>query len=209
MARRGFAFAGRTVSELAALVIDAKECARLERKMADLGRALRDRVIRRSIATVLRRMRTQTVRDIVEGTDMRPSAVRSKVRAMVVTDAALITVRSSFIPLIDLGSARQFGGKRKRNGKGHFVAAGKQRGGVTVRGWGRHAGAFIATMGGHRGIFTRKGEGRLPVKELWGPNPAAYVLKHDGEFLQMLTSVAQHELVPEIERQIDLALRGV
>jgi Prophage minor tail protein Z (GPZ) len=30
--------------------------------------------------------------------------------------------------------------------------------------------AFIANMGGHRGVYRRLGKARLPVRELWGPS---------------------------------------
>lgn len=42
-------------------------------------------------------------------------------------------------------------------------------------------GAFLATMkSGHRGIFIRRGEARLPIRELLGSRPADALL-HEGE----------------------------
>lgn len=180
------------------LHIDAAEVERLAARMAGLSASLRERVIRRSMVTVLRKARPRVIDEIADGTDLPKRKVGERVKAFTAGGEMNLTVRSPWLPLIELGAARRYGKAPPARG-----------GGVSVRGWGRHKGAFLATMGAHRGVYVRKGKGRFPVKELWGPNPAAHVLKNEGQFLGLLEQVARTTLVPEIERQIDLALAGL
>lgn len=80
--------------------------------------------------------------------------------------------------------------------------------GVTAKAWGKrksYAGSFIATMrSGHKGVFTRKGKARLPVKELWGPSvPGTFA--QEAVYAQA-DEMAHAALQTNIGRQIDRAL---
>jgi hypothetical protein len=188
--------------------IDAADAARIARLFDRLSANMQQRAWERARSTIRRRLKVETVRLVAKRTDLRPKDVRDKIRDYNDGSAYGIDVRSRWLPLYELGAVRRYGRKRPRNADGTY-AAGGAGGGVTVRGWGRHRGAFVATMkSGHVGIFRRVGEDRAPVREVWGPNPAWEVFKNDQTYLAMMQRIVQEEFVPELERQIKVLLGG-
>lgn len=173
---------------VAVVKIEASDFKRRADQFAALPRKVQDQVLKRGFEKVGRSTLTRIVRETAEGTDLRQKDVR-KVTRMVHSAANVhIVMRSGYLPLSKLGAARQ------------------TRSGVTVRGWGSHKSAFIVRRYGGN-IYTRTTKKRFPIKRLWGPNPAAYVLKHAAKFQAILEEQADRHLLPEIARQMDLLLR--
>ena len=71
-------------------------------------------------------------------------------------------------------------------------------------------GAFVARMkSGHVGVFKRDGEGRLPVRELFGPDPKLY-LRRQMMLKQLRRSISarlEKNLRQSLRYQVDLATR--
>ncbi|WP_319533404.1 hypothetical protein [uncultured Cohaesibacter sp.] len=62
---------------------------------------------------------------------------------------------------------------------------GRKGGGGITNKLGYFRGAFKASMGsGHRGIFTRIGSARFPIRELWGLNPMREIERGNSEALE-------------------------
>ncbi len=120
------------------------------------------RAASRALNRTASQVRTAAVKDlkadIGHATGLGSAAIRKNIRITKAKPGKLIAVLTPSghaIPLINF-SARQ-------------VAAG-----VSHKAWDRRqiaTHAFIATMpSGHRGVFTRKGKKRLPIRELYGPS---------------------------------------
>jgi len=103
-----------------------------------------------------------------------------------------ITVLGRRIPLI----AFQARGPEPSKGRGR---------GVSYRlpgARGRIANAFIATMpGGHRGVYKRRGTGRLPIRELFGPS----IPKVFEKFLGIFGTVSAQSFEKNLEHEIAFA----
>ena len=81
--------------------------------------------------------------------------------------------------------------------------------GVSAKAWGKrktYPGTFIATMAsGKRGVFVRKGAGRLPIRPLYGPGvPGTLALE---KISQATIAHADERLQTNIARQLDRAIR--
>jgi len=66
-------------------------------------------------------------------------------------------------------------------------------------------GAFIATMpSGHKGVFLRKGKGRLPIQELYGPNVQSVFVEKtmliEDQSLPVLEKNLKHEIAYEMSK---------
>ena len=98
------------------------------------------------------------------------------------------------IPLIAF-KAREL---RSRGGKGR---------GVSYRlpgGRNRAPRAFIATIGGRRGVFQRKGLARTPTTELKGPS----LVRVFGKYLPMGAERAREALLKNLRHEIEFAQKG-
>lgn len=120
--------------------------------------------------------RTVLVSRIAKDTALKSKDVRDALKVRQATfnkPEARIATSLKRIPLIKFGAR----GPEPSRGRGRGVSyrvggSGKQR--VTN--------AFIATMGtGHRGVFARKGTGRLPIRELQGPSIGHVFAKYRPE----------------------------
>ncbi|GLS29945.1 Prophage minor tail protein Z (GPZ) [Mesorhizobium albiziae] len=99
-----------------------------------------------------------------------------------------VVVRSGWIPLHKLGATQTSKGVR-----------------VRLRGSYRHA--FIAKMdSGHVGVMLREGSSRLPIRELFGPNPAHDITNNDAVYLELLAEVIDEALAPRVLHEIDRLL---
>jgi hypothetical protein len=122
------------------------------------------RAMVRALNRAINSGRTVMVRAIAKDMGLKSTDVRNALRlaeASLAKPEARLAASLKQIPLI------------KFNARGPEPSRGKGRG-VSYRlpgGRGRIPSGFIATMrSGHRGVFTRKGSGRLPIEEKFGPS---------------------------------------
>jgi hypothetical protein len=150
------------------------------------------KAIARALNRSIRSGQTQAVRDVSKDVGLNQAAVRDRVTLSDATPSALVA-RLGFslarIALIHFGAT----GPRPSRGKGRGVSyrIGGRRG--------RLPHAFIATMrSGHRGVFARTRQARLPVRELRGPSVGHVFEKHlpaaKARAGEQLTKNLAHEL---------------
>lgn len=174
---------------MAALIrYDAADFWRLSREFARLPHEIKAIVTTRAMRRVADMGRTQVVRRLVERIDVPAGVVRSRTHAQEIGGQAIVSIRSKWIALHELG-ARQ------------------TRTGVTVRLRGSYRSAFIARMGsGHAGVFRRDGKARLPISELFGPNPANDVATSPDVYQQLIDQVAETHVLPRLLHEMGQAL---
>lgn len=167
---------------------DAGDFWRLSREFAQLPSEIRAIVTTRAMRRVADMGRTQIVRRIAERIDVGANVVRARTHAQELGGQAIVSVRSKWIPLSELG-ARQ------------------TRAGVSVRLRGSYRSAFMARMGsGHAGVFRRDGKARLPISELFGPNPANDVATSPDIYQQLIDRVAETHVLPRLLHELGQAL---
>ncbi len=172
------------------VVFDASEIEQLGRAIANLPGEIKGKAMARAMSRMRDMARTRIVRRSAERVDMTPAKVRQLTTAYFNAGSATIEVieKSGWIPLYQLG-ARQ------------------TRSGVSVRLRGSYRSAFIAEMkSGHRGVMKRQGKGRLPIRELFGPNPAHDVTNNPDVFLKVLAELIEDHLAPRILHELDRLL---
>ncbi len=167
--------------------IDAAEFVAKSKALAALPGTIRSVVLPRGFRSVGRASESRIVKTVAAETSMRQKDVRATIRTAHSDHDVVHICRSPWIPLSHLGGVRQ------------------TRTGVTVRGWGAHKGAFIVVRYGGN-VFARVGASRLPIKKLHGPNPANHINTHPDRYRKILEEEAERRLLPEIERQLDLAI---
>lgn len=172
------------------LDIDANELLQLQRALGALDGTVQAKVIARALRRAGEMARTQVVRRASDQSEMPVGEVRRRTIAINAGGAAAeIVMRSGWWPLHKMGGARQ------------------TKTGVSVRRWGHHRGAFLAGMrSGHQGVFVRTGPGRLPIRELWGPNPASFVVKDAPAYEELLAEVQRRVVVPRVMHEIRHAM---
>lgn len=83
--------------------------------------------------------------------------------------------------------------------------------GVSANAWGHrkvYPGAFLATMKtGHRGVFKRLGDDRLPIKELFGPGVASTM--GQPAIRAALEQLISERLPINLQRQFERRLRAL
>ncbi|MDO3434345.1 hypothetical protein QWJ46_16820 [Rhizobium sp. CBN3] len=174
----------------AELHIDASEILQLSRAINNLPGQIKAK----AMASAMRRMRdmarTRIVKRSAERTDLPTRKVAALTKAFFNAGGNTIDVveKSGWISLYDLGATQ--------NAKG-----------VKVRARGSYRSAFIAEMeSGHRGVMKRVGKKRLPIRELFGPNPAHDVTNNPEEFLKVLSELIEDHLAPRVLHEIDRLL---
>lgn len=117
--------------------------------------------------------RTAMARDIAADMRINVTAAKEAIRVGQVTESGDTIQVSLFasakrIPLIDFGAR----GPEPSRGKGRGVSARTKIG--------RYPHAFITRVGvgGHRGVFQRRGKTRLPIYQLFGASIAHVFVKH-------------------------------
>jgi hypothetical protein len=137
--------------------------------------------------------RTLMTRSIALDTGLKSAAVRDELTLREANGTrAEASLSASFarLPLI------------KFNAKGPEPSYGKGRG-VSYRlktGEGRVENAFIATMtSGHRGVFVRRGRGRLPIQELFGPSLGRVFMKFRQDTIDRVVEMFQKNFGHELE----------
>jgi hypothetical protein len=131
--------------------------------------------------------RTRIVKRSAERTDLPVRKVAALTRASFNTGSNTIDIveKSGWIALFDLGATQTPRG-------------------VRVRARGSYRSAFIAEMNsGHRGVMKRVGKERLPIRELFGPNPAHDVTNNPDEFMQVLAQLIEEHLLPRTLHEVD------
>lgn len=174
----------------AELRIDASEIEQLSRAIASLPGAIKAK----AMASAMRRMRdmarTRIVKRSAERTDLPTRKVAALTKAFFNAGGNTIDVveKSGWISLYDLGATQTSKG-------------------VRVRARGSYRSAFIAEMkSGHRGVMKRVGKERLPIRELYGPNPAHDVTNNPDVFLEVLSELIEQHLAPRVLHEIDRLL---
>lgn len=172
------------------LTFDASEIATLGRSINNLPSAIKAK----AMASAMRRMRdmarTRVVKRSAERTDLTQKQVRDITTAYFNAGSNSIDIieRSGWMPLMKLGATQTSKG-------------------VRVRGRGSYRSAFISQMGsGHRGVMHRIGKDRLPIRELYGPNPAHDVTNNPDVFLKVLAGLIEDHLAPRVLHEIDRLL---
>lgn len=139
-----------------------------QRGMTRLQRAAVQRAAPRALNDTAKQVRTNVVHDLKDemgtATGLSISGFKKSIAHIRATRQKLVTILKASgraLPLV------RFGARKTKKG-------------VSAKAWGErkvYKGAFIAHMPsrtkarkGHKGVFVRKGGGRLPIKELWGPS---------------------------------------
>ncbi|MDI7924583.1 phage tail protein [Ferirhizobium litorale] len=174
----------------AELRFDASELLNLSRAI----NALPDAIKTKAMASAMRRMRemarTRIVKRSAEHTRLPVGVVRKLTTARFNAGGNTqdIVVKSGWIHLYKLGATQT-----KR--------------GVRVRARGSYTHAFISQMAsGHRAVTMRVGDKRLPIRELFGPNPAHAITRNPDVYLDVIAEIIRDHLAPRVLHEIDRLL---
>lgn len=141
--------------------LDRRDLAALEQVSPAVKRA-----IRKAGSTALRDMRSEASKRIRARKRIKPGIANRAFRLRRLDGVWALDVRGTKVPL------SSYPHRQTRRGVTVEVNRGKR----TLL-----EGAFVATMkSGHKGIFRRRGKGRLPLDELLGSRPVDALL-HEGE----------------------------
>lgn len=170
--------------------IDASDFTDLSRAIARLPEEIKVKAASRAMRRVVDMARSRIVKRSAERVDVPQSRIRALTTAHMNAGGrtAEIVMRSGWIPLFKLGATQTAKGVR-----------------VKMRG--SYRSAFIAKMGsGHAGVFRREGKDRLPIRELFGPNPAHDITNNDQVYLQVLADVIESHLMPRYLHEVERLL---
>lgn len=171
---------------------DASDFVHLSRAINRLPGDIKAKAFARAMRRVEQTVKTRLVRRNAEHTRMPQKLVRERTTARFNAGGHTIeaVVKSNWIGLYKLG-ARQ------------------TRAGVSVRGRGSYAHAFLAEMGsGHRGVMMRVGKSRLPIRELFGANPAHAITNNPDVYLKVLAEVIDDVLMGRVLHELGRLLPG-
>ena len=170
--------------------VDTSDLVHLSRAIAKLPEEIKAKAAARAMRRVRDMARSRVVKRSAERVDMTQARIRELTTAKFNAGGRTIDVvmRSGWIGLYKLG-ARQ------------------TKTGVTVRLRGSYKSAFIAKMkSGHVGVMKREGTARLPIRELFGPNPAHDVTNNPEEFLKVMAEVIESRLAPRFLHEVERLL---
>lgn len=172
------------------IVADASEYLAISRAIRKLPGDIRAKAFARAGKRVTDMARTRYIKRAAPRLKLSQKVIREKTTARFNAggNTSDVVVRSGWIPLYKLG-ARQ------------------TKKGVTVNLRGSYRSAFLAGMAsGHKGVMMREGAGRLPIRELFGPNPAHDITNNDAVYLSLLAEVIDEALAPRVLHEIDRLL---
>jgi hypothetical protein len=172
------------------LIIDASDLENLGRAIGNLPGQIKAKAFARAMGRMREMTRSRIVKRSSERTDVQQKIVRSRTVAYFNAGSSTIeaVMRSGWMPLHKLGATQTSRG-------------------VRVRLRGSYRSAFIARMSnGHTGVMKRVGGSRLPIRELFGPNPAHDITNNPDEFLKVLAEVIEDHLAPRVLHEIDRLL---
>jgi len=170
--------------------IDASDFRVLGAAMHNLPAEMKAKAFRSAVNHTGKKARTQITRLAASYSGLPYRLVRGASAMRLTGDDVEIRLRSRWISLAQLG-ARQ------------------TRKGVSVRGRGSYASAFIASskISGGSAVLARKGSARLPVRELYAANPAhAMGADRHGEFERLAQSIMDRDFAPRLLHEIDRRL---
>lgn len=168
------------------LIADASDYLAKSRTFRRLPTRIRRTAFNRSHRRITSMMRTAYIKRAAPRLKIAQKHIRSRTKARfdVGGQTSVISVKSGWIPLHKLGASQ--------NSKG-----------VTVRLRGSYRHAFIAAMAsGHTGVFLRDGAPRLPISELFGPNPAHDIINNDDVYLDLLEQIMDDHLAPRVLHEV-------
>ena len=172
------------------LEANANDFAALGRAIANLPGDIKAKAISRAMRRVADMARTRIVRRQAPRLKLPQKFIRDVTTARFNAggNTAEVVSRSGFIPLYKLGATQTSRG-------------------VRVRGRGSYAHAFLAGMNsGHKGVFHRaaapESMARLPIQELFGPNPAHDITNNDDVYPAVLADVMHEVLLPRVLHEV-------
>ena len=172
------------------VLFDASDFDVLGKDFLRLPGEIKAKAFARAMSRMRDMARTRIVERSAERTDLTRKMVRERTTAYFNAGGNTIEVveKSGWIGLYKLGATQTRLGVR-----------------VRLRGSYRHA--FIAqTKSGHKGVFIRTGKERLPIRELYGPNPAHDVTNNPEEFTKVLAELIEERLLPRVIHELDRLL---
>ncbi len=172
------------------IIADASEYLALSRAIRKLPEEIRAKAFARAGRRVTQMARTRYIKRASPRLKLSQAVIRKLTTARFNAggNTSDVIVRSGWIPLHKLGATQTARGVR-----------------VRLRGSYRHA--FIAKMAsGHTGVMMREGNERLPIRELFGPNPAHDITNNDAVYLEILAEVIDEAMAPRVLHEIDRLL---
>jgi hypothetical protein len=173
------------------------DTAEAHKRLAALGKR-GPLVVVRALNRAAGSARTAVGREIARDMGLKVGDVRERIKITNATPermTATLYASSKPLPLIDFKAT----GPEPSRGRGRGVSA-------VIKGTRqRYPNAFIARMpSGHRGVFARKGKGRLPIRELFGVSIAFVFRKFEHVAIararEQLAKNLAHELSFEMSR---------
>ncbi|WP_438752049.1 hypothetical protein [Pararhizobium sp. O133] len=176
--------------QMTQVIFDASEFVDLSRAIKNLPGAIKAKAMGRAMRRMRDMARTRVVKRSAERTDLTQTMVRKLTTAHFNAGGNTVDIieKSGWISLYKLGATQT-------------------KTGVSVRARGSYRSAFIAGMdSGHRGVMKRVGKERLPVRELFGPNPAHDVTNNPDVFVKVLAEIIEDHLAPRVLHEIERLL---
>jgi hypothetical protein len=169
---------------------DASDFARVAKIYAAMPRELQQIAFRRAAARARGAVERVYARLASKILKIAQKLVRERMRSRLVGADVVLTVRSSNIPLNEIGAS--------------------QRGyGVYVRGRGRYEAAFIARKNSKAAVglvLQRQTSARLPTQMLFGPSPANAIQRKPDDYEDLLAEIAAGEFAKTILQQASFLL---
>ena len=167
---------------------------KIERMLRGIPNAM-PKVISRAINRTATPAKTQTAREISKDAALKIGDIKKSITLVKATYnrwQAEIGISRKRIQL------KKFGAKQTKKGVSYKVRKKGKREKI------EHA--FIQTLSsGHEGVFKRKGEGRLPIVQLFGPS-LGYVFEEAGSIAADVTKSAYEKLRANIDSQVKFLL---
>lgn len=168
------------------MIVDASEYLALSRAIRKLPDEIKAKAFARAGRRVTEMARTKYLKRAAPRLKLPQKIIRERTTARFNAggNTSDVIVRSGWIPL-------------------HKLGATQTKSGVRVRLRGSYKSAFIAKMdSGHVGVMMRQGADRLPIRELFGPNPAHDITNNDAVYLELLAEVIDEALAPRVLHEI-------
>lgn len=166
--------------------VDTSDFVHLSRAIGKLPAEIKAKAFARAGRRVAEMTRTRLIKRQAPRLKLPQKVIRERTTAMFNAggNTAEVVVRSKWIPLAKLGAVQT-------------------KKGVRVRLRGSYRSAFMARMAsGHVGVMKRVGSERLPIRELFGPNPAHDITNNDEVYLALMAEVMDEHLVPRVLHEL-------
>ncbi len=175
--------------------VNKGDLARVERLLAAVPKEIPG-VMSRSINRTLRSAKGKAAKRIAQDIKVKQKQIRRQVAISKANHKrwqGSLTIWGRAVPLIG------FGARQTKRGVSYMLAKAEGRQMIPS--------AFIATMPtGHRGVFTRTTDERLPIRERFGPSVPTLV-KASPRTLKDILRASQSELHKQVRSQIDYVLK--